>query len=285
LDVVSIATPPSLQEEIALAALTTGKAVFCEKPLALSVESAGRLTQAALKNGQANMIDFEFPEISAWKEAKRRLDIGELGILRHVAVSWNVETYTNRLELSSWKTSQEEGGGALFSFVSHVFYYLEWFLGPIRRIVCSLFKAPTDQRSGDTLAGLCVEMESGIPVVISMSSAAFLGNGHRVEFFGSQGSMVLDNSTSDYINGFRLLRGSRAQPSMQPVFLPEDQTALSNDGRIQVVTQLTKRLLTWIIEGIPTRPNLQDGLRVQRLLQAALRSHELGRWEQCSLGH
>ncbi len=86
------------------------------------------------------MVDFEFPDIDEWQQAKTLLDQGGVGNLRHIAVTWNVQTYANRMGLSSWKTRMEDGGGTLYSFVSHVFYYLEWFAGSIRRLVCNLFR-------------------------------------------------------------------------------------------------------------------------------------------------
>ncbi|MGA7937615.1 MAG: Gfo/Idh/MocA family oxidoreductase, partial [Kovacikia sp.] len=176
---ISIATPPAAQEEIAIAALSQGKAVFCEKPLTRSLEAAQKLASLAQRAGVANMVDFEFPEIDEWQRAKAILDQGGIGNLRHIAVSWNVETYANRMGLSSWKTRMEDGGGTLYSFVSHIFYYLEWFAGPIRRLVCSLFRPPGDSRSGDTLATLSLELESGVAASLSISSHSFLGNGHR----------------------------------------------------------------------------------------------------------
>ena len=46
IDLVTITTPPSAHEELAVAALDQGKYVFCEKPLAHSLASAARIAQA-----------------------------------------------------------------------------------------------------------------------------------------------------------------------------------------------------------------------------------------------
>ncbi len=281
IDAISIATPPGTQETVAIAALSQGKAVFCEKPLALSVESAQKMVDLATQVGVANMVDFEFPDIDEWQKAKSLLEEGAIGNLRHIAVSWNVETYANRMGLSSWKTRTEDGGGTLYSFVSHCFYYLEWFAGPIRRLACTLFRAPGDTRAGDTLVSLNLELESGVPATLSVSSHAFLGNGHRVEFYGDNGTLVLDNPTPDYVSGFQLLHGTRESKQLQVVHLNTQPTD-ARDGRLIVVSRLVDRFISWLETGIPSAPSFKHGLRVQSLLEAAKQSHQTGGWVNCS---
>lgn len=281
IDAISIATPPELQAEVAIAALTQSKAVFCEKPLSLSIETAEKLADLAGKVGVANMVDFEFPDIEEWQQAKNMLDDGGIGNLRHIAVAWNVETYANRMGLDSWKTRTEAGGGTLYAFVSHCFYYLEWLAGPIQRLTCRLFRAPSDTRPGDTLATLSLELASGVPVSLTISSHAFLGNGHRIEFYGDAGTLVLDNSTSDYVNGFQLLYGTRDSNQLQPVDCAKPSTEIK-DGRLLVVSRLVNRFIDWCTADVPAIPNFQDGLRVQRLLEAAKHSDASGCWVNCS---
>lgn len=283
IDAVSIATPPSFQAEIAIAALSQGKSVFCEKPIATSADAALKMLEAAEQSGVAHMVDFEFPEIEQWQQAKLILDAGGIGNLRHVCVSWNVETYANKMGLNSWKTRLEDGGGTLYSFVSHSFYYLEWLVGPIKRLICSLFRAPGDNRTGDTLVSMSLELESGVAVSLSVSSHAFLGNGHRVEFYGDAGTLVLDNPTKDYVSGFRLLHGTRESNQFEVVGSGNNSSATSSDGRIAVVARLVKRFVNWHETGVLDMPNFKDGLRVQNLLEAAQKSNESGCWVSCSI--
>ena len=275
IDAIAIATPPSQQPAVALAALRHGKSVFCEKPLATTVESANEMTVAAHGAMVANMVDFEFPEIEIWQQAKALLASGGIGQLRHIAVTWNVETYANRQNLQSWKTNSDEGGGALNSLVSHSFHYLEWFAGRIRRIAVQLLRAPGDTRPGDTLVTGCLEMESGVPVSLVVCSHAFLGNGHRVEFFGQDGTFALDNPTNDYVSGFRLLCGTRASESMKVLRISPSGSE-SDDGRIGAVACLAERFVRWVRTGMKSNPDWEDGLRVQTLLEMARRSHLAG---------
>ena len=55
LDLVSVVTPPSTHMEITLAALDSGKAVLCEKPMAMDAAEASRMTDRA--RGRATGFD------------------------------------------------------------------------------------------------------------------------------------------------------------------------------------------------------------------------------------
>ena len=283
IDAIAVAIPPSIQAAVAIGALARGKSVFCEKPLAPSRAAALEMVTAAEQASVANMVDFEFPEIEEWRRAKSILDTGGIGNLRHIAISWNVETYANRMKLDSWKARAESGGGTLYSFVSHTFYYLEWFAGPIKKLSARLFRTPDDRRSGDTLAVLCLELHSGAAASLSVSTHAFPGSGHRLEFFGDQGMLVLDNGTSDYVRGFRLLHGTRTSNRLEVVCSGDSSKAASLDGRIAVVARLAGRFLDWVEKGLPSKPSFKEGLRVQSLLEAARKSDGIGCWVDAPL--
>lgn len=276
IDALAIAVPPALQPAIALAAAAGGKHVFCEKPVATSVDAAHAMLTAAQRAGVAHVVDFEFPEIDEWREAHRLLASGGLGQLRHVAVSWHVETYTNRMGLDSWKQRAENGGATLNSFGSHVFHYLEWLFGPIRRVQCHLF--PFAGRE-EAIVNLSLELLDGTPLSVSASTVASMGTGHRLEIYGDAGTLVLENPTGDYAAGFRLLQGICSSGCLESVpGRAKGGADASADGRVAAVARLVNRFLGWIVDGDPTEPSLQHGLRVQRLLDAARRANSAAAW-------
>ena len=281
IDAVAIATPPAAQPEIALAAFSRGLAVFCEKPLALTLAAARDMADAAQHAGVANMVDFIFPEIEAWRKAKTIIEEGGLGRLRHVTVDWRVETATNRTAVDSWKTRTADGGGggALNGFLPHSLYALEWFLGPIARIGAGLFQAPDDRRSGDTFAQLSVVFDSGLAASLSVGVAAFLGPGHRLAFYGNEGTLSLENGAADYVKGFHLSHGTRQSGRLEPVSVDEEADGWEGDGRIIAASRIVGRFLDWMETDQEATPSFKDGLRVQFLLDAARCSHESGRWQ------
>ncbi len=272
-DAVSIAVPPSLQPELVVAAAEAGKHVFCEKPLAADLTAGKGALAAVRKAGVVHAIDFIFPEIPAWRQARSVLAAGTLGRVRHAAVSWRIESYAFARGLDSWKMRSVEGGGTLGNFVSHSLNYLEWLLGPVSRIAARLTprNAP-----GDARVDAWFEMACGCPVTLSVAADAFLGSGHRLEIYGEQGTLLLENGTTDYVNGFTLSVGTRETGAFsryppQPLSQP--------DGRIGAASRIVQRFVDAIVTGTTVEPNLEQGVRVQHLMEAARAADCSGAWQ------
>lgn len=263
---IAVALPPPLQVKVAERAIAKGKHVFLEKPLATNTAEAESLLAAATKAGVVHAIDFEFPEIPAWRKARELLP--EIGALRNVVVQWHFETYTIRTRADSWKLKPKEGGGTLNHFVSHVFYNLEWLFGPIARFSARLGD------SGDipeVIVDATLELNSGVPGSMSVSSNAIAGSGHIVQMFGEHGSLMLRNPGPAYFDGFELTHGTREKVCVVP-------TERLQKDRIDVVGRLTHRFVDAILIGGSIEPNLRHGVRVQRLLDAARWSSEKRAW-------
>ena len=275
-EAVAVATPPQLQPAIAVRALGLGKPVFLEKPLAVDLVGAAAIRQAASSSCPA-MVDFEFPEIVAWREAKALLDAGAIGDLRHLVISGNVENTATRLRLRNWKTSRAAGGGVLGNFVCHSLHYIEWFGGPVRGLSARLFGLPNGNTDEESTAVLALAFESGAGTSLTVSCASYAGSGHRLEFYGEDGTLMLANDGPDYMRGFKLMLAKRPN-GFAPVPAHDELDAGFPDGRIAPVARLAARFFNAIKKGAPAVPGLAEGYRVQRLLEAARRSHELGRW-------
>ena len=277
-DAVAIAVPPGRQPEIARRALGHGKAVFLEKPLAADLADAKALLEVARKGARPAMIDFGFPEIAAWQQARAMLADGAIGRLRHVVVTWNVENRATRLRLASWKTRGDDGGGVLGNFVSHCFHYLEWFCGPIQGLNTRVFHLPDG--GGDTESGivLALALASGAGVSLQMSCASFLGSGHRLEFYGDDGTLVLANRSADYMHGFELQHASRSDQGLRAVVVEDASAGQFPDGRIASASRLVRRFLDACANGGAPSPGLAEGYRAQVLIDAARRAHVSGRF-------
>lgn len=280
-EVVAIATMPALQAKIAQAALALSKPVFAEKPLASTLADARAMRDAA--QGTATMVDFNFHQIMAWQRAKAMLDDGAVGRLRHLAIHWHVENRSIQLRMRNWKTLTDDGGGVLGNFISHCFHYLEWFCGPIARLEARLSGLPSDDEVQTTTA-MSIELTTGALVSLSMSCASFLGSGHRLEFYGEDGTLVLHNRQADYMRGFELFHARRPATAFTSVAVDDPTDVGQPDGRIAPVSRLAKRFLDAIEQGGAAEPDFASGYRVQQLIDAAQRSHREGRMIEVPTG-
>ena len=274
---VAIATLPTLQAQIASAALELGKPVFIEKPMAGDLAVAQAMLRQATRQGLPTMIDFNFTQIMAWLRAKAMLDAGAVGALRHVTVHWHVDSPSLRLRMRNWKTLGDDSGGVLGAFISHCFHYLEWFCEPIAGLSARIGGLASEGGLETTVA-MALQFKSGAPVTLSMSCASFLGSGHRIEFFGEDGTLVLHNPGADYMRGFELFHAKRPAAALERIAVTDLDDAQYPDGRIAPVSRLAKKFFDAIESGGTPAPGFAEGYRVQRLMDAARRSHSQGVW-------
>ncbi len=81
--------------------------------------------------------------------------------------------------------------------------------GPLSRLSARLGGLP-DAADLQTTAAMALDFQSGALASLSMSCASYLGSGHRLEFYGEDGTLVLVNRSKDYMRGFELWHATAA---------------------------------------------------------------------------
>lgn len=270
LDAVTFALPPGENELACAAAAGKGIAVLSEKPLARSAEAARRLQ--ALASGIPNAVDFQFAELEAFRRLSALLASKELGELRHVQITWLVESYAQRQGAWSWKTDRRRGGGVTGALGSHLFYLLEWLLGEIvelrARTSCAATArfTPEGGQPAEDRIDLWTSHAGGVTSTSTCGNAAPAGPGHRWECICEHGTITLQNRTTDYMAGFELVVGTRAGHRVDF----RDSPMPGVDGRVAPFRSLAQRFATAVRTGGRTHPDFAAGARVQELMEQVL---------------
>jgi predicted dehydrogenase len=127
-DVVSVATPNLLHAPLTIAALTAGKHVLCEKPLAVTAAGAAEMVQAATEAGRVLETAFNFRRRGDVRVLKSYIDDGHLGKVYHAKASWIRRRGIPGL--GSWFASKElAGGGPLIDLGVHVLDLAIYLMG------------------------------------------------------------------------------------------------------------------------------------------------------------
>lgn len=133
IDLIDICTPGNTHAEIAIAALEAGKHVLCEKPLANSVEEAGKMTavaQAAAERGVLSMCGFSYRRTPALALAKRMVDEGRLGDIRHVRAQYLQDWLSDADAPLTWRLDKSKSGsGSLGDIGAHSIDAAQWITG------------------------------------------------------------------------------------------------------------------------------------------------------------
>jgi predicted dehydrogenase len=159
IDLIDICTPGNTHAEIAIAALEAGKHVLCEKPLANSVAEAERMTeaaQAAAERGVFSMCGFSYRRTPALALAKRMVEEGRLGNIRHVRAQYLQDWLSDENAPMTWRLDKSKSGsGSLGDIGAHSIDAAQWVTGQQITGVSALLETFVHERplAGD-LVGL-----------------------------------------------------------------------------------------------------------------------------------
>lgn len=263
LDIVSIAVPPRVQPDIAISAARAGKHVLCEKPIAASEGEAEQMAEQVAAAGVVHAVDFEFPELPEWRAARELVDSGAVGAVTDVSIEWKVKAGARRSSRSAWKERDDQGGGTLGGFVSHALYHAELFMGTAAQL--SARTVAID----DAVAACEILLQGPSQRALIVVDTHWDGlPRHSVAIAGTAGRLSLTSHAARHAEGFELYIGDR--------MISRSVSDGTTDGRIAAVSGLVARFVAAIRSGHATRPNLSDGLRIQRLLAAARLSARSG---------
>jgi UDP-N-acetylglucosamine 3-dehydrogenase len=129
-DVVDVCLPTPLHREAVERAFAAGKHVFLEKPIALTLEDADAIVEAAARSGQVFMVGLVLRFWPEYVELQRRVASGELG--RPQAV--NAHRLSPPADWNEWMADRSQSGGTPVDLMIHDFDQLNWLLGTPRSV-------------------------------------------------------------------------------------------------------------------------------------------------------
>jgi predicted dehydrogenase len=145
-DLVSVVTPPSTHTEITLAALELGKAVLCEKPMAMTADEAQGMTERARAAGVLALIDHELRFLSNREKMREMLHSGAIGTVRHCNYLFRSD-YRAVLDRGwDWWSDERMGGGTLGAIGSHAVDSFRWLLKAEASEVCAMLSTHIAER-------------------------------------------------------------------------------------------------------------------------------------------
>ncbi len=269
LDAVSVAVPPGQVEAVVELCHAYRLPVLCEKPLGANMPAAQRM--ARRYRDLTTALDFEFAELTTFLALFDAIHARKLGDLRHIQVTWLTESWVHRNGTWSWKTDADRYGGVLNLFGTHVLYLMEWLAGPVVALrarmdsrVTAHLKPDGDARAAEDLVHATFDHASGAVTSITIGNANPGLTAHRWIVAGSAGTAVIENSTRDYMGGFRLVVTSARGDTLLDVCEP----VTDGDGRLPPFKRLAERFVAAVRAGAACRPGFGEGARVQLLVDA-----------------
>ncbi|HEX5403637.1 MAG TPA: Gfo/Idh/MocA family oxidoreductase [Pseudonocardiaceae bacterium] len=133
-DAVYIATPPASHAELAIAAMRAGKAVFCEKPLAVDIAEGTRMSDVSVETGMVNVVNFPFATMPATGYLEQQLLAGAVGEVLAVDVQLRYPLWPRPFQATATWVGERAEGGFVREVFSHFSYLTDRLVGPVAAV-------------------------------------------------------------------------------------------------------------------------------------------------------
>lgn len=298
LDLIDISSPGDTHAPIALAAAAQGKHIFCEKPLATTLDEAQAMYLAAHSAGVRHVVGFNNRYVPAIALLRELIAEHRLGRIRHVRACWLSDMALDADAPMAWRYQRSRAGhGALGDLGAHLVDLARFLAGEITEVtgMTQTFVAERPLPDTDTWANVTVDdasaflarFSSGALGVFEMTRSAF---GHADEFTisvnGTEGSAsyrrTRPNELTVRLADDKLSQGrttvhvtGQDWPAAAP-FWPKGHGIDYGESFISQAAALLEHL-----SGVsrPEVATFYDGERCQAVLEAVGQSAQTGQWQ------
>ncbi len=292
IDVIDITAPNALHREMALAAISAGKHVYCEKPLAPTAAEAREMSEAAAAAGVVTQVGFNYVANPMLRLAREMIAAGELGEILSYR-GQHAEDYMAD-PAAPWSFRHDPaGGGAMADLGSHALATAEFLLGPIAELMGDTATAIRERPAPggpravevDDVARAFLRFESGVAGLVE---ASWVATGrkmsHDFEVHGTKGALYFTGERLNELQfcdagdaagraGFRtIVAGPEHPPYARFCPAPGHQLGFNDLKAIEIAG------FADALAGAPEPFGFRKGVRIQRLVEAVRDSSAARAW-------
>ncbi|RMN43398.1 Predicted dehydrogenase [Pseudomonas syringae] len=294
--IVAITTPNHLHFPMAMAAIAAGKAVYCEKPLAVSLAQADEMRRSAKAAGVVTQVGYNYQHNPMIGLAREMIEAGELGEIVSFQGEFSEDFMGSATSPWSWRCEAAHAGGALADLGSHLLAMARYLLGDIEA-VCADANTVHRQRpaspGSSEMRAIAVDDQTHALLRFASGargtfSSSWLKHGYKnhlsFEISGTQGTLTYDQERLNELriyrpgapgrDGFQRLLAGPAQPGYA-AFCPAPGHQLGYNE----LKALEVQALILAVCGQGSRgPDFEEAWQIERLATAIrLAAHEQ-RW-------
>ena len=290
-----------------MAAAKNGKHIFCEKPIALSYESAKEMYEAAEKAGIVHYLNHNYRRVPAVAFARQLIDQGRIGQIFHWRGTYLQDWIMDPNFPLTWHLQKKfAGAGPHFDLNSHSVDLARFLVGDVEAVTAMMktfvterplpgkdagtFKAGSASLDKGTVtvddaAFMLAEFENG--ALGAFEASRFAGgrkNYNYFEIYGSKGSLAfnfermnelqfLDLANPADEQGFRTILVTNSTHPYESAWWPPGHSIGYEHAFVHAVVDF----LNAIEKGTKITPNFYDGMKAMQILEAAILSSATGR--------
>ena len=294
-DLVSVTTPNGLHRDMAIAALEAGKHVWCEKPMALTLDDAAAMRDAAVRSGKATQLGYNYVWNPAVLYAEKLIRDGAIGKPTHFRILYDEDFQADPDAPWTWRCLKKDAGlGVLGDMGCHAFSMVEVLMGQPEALIADMQTIyPERPKPGggrgtvenEDVASALMRFPGGAQGILSTSRAAW-GRKNRIEWevHGTHGQLHFDQ---ERLNELRLFRsGEGASQGFRTILMGPDHPPFGdfmpgvghqlgfNDLKIVELNNL----LQGIAQGERPRMDFTTGYAIEEMIHGMAESAGTGKW-------
>lgn len=307
---VDICAPSLIHKDIAIAAAEAGKHVFCEKPLAMTLEDARDMVAAVEQANVKNTVGFNYRKVPALALGRQLIERGLIGRVYHFRAIYSQDWLTNPDFPLAWRLRKKDAGaGSSWDLGAHVVDQARFLVGEIDEVVGFQTTFITDRPVAAVEDGLVavageergtVDVDDATSFLARFENGAHgifevtrFGTGHRnqnrIEVNGSEGAFIFDmermnelsfysRNDPDFAQGYRTIQVGEGSHPYVGNWWPAGHIIGFGDTFVHEAYDF----LNAIAQDTAATPSFHDGLKCQEILVAVDRSVAERRWVKLS---
>jgi myo-inositol 2-dehydrogenase/D-chiro-inositol 1-dehydrogenase len=273
-DAVYILTPPGFRRQYAVEAMNAGKHVFCEKPLAITIEDGEAIVEAARSSGVVAMTGFNQRYRKGYSRLHDVVASGKLGKPYHF---WCQRFgmgagATGAIKGQNWRTDQATLCGMTVESLSHDVDMMRWIMSDEVAAVCGITHSTARNLQGfDNNSHVLLRLRSGASAVINASWSSRIAFNNR-GVLGETGTAFVAG-TAIGNNGIWCSREFHVKTDDDEY---ENVEMLQDDLDEKSYQEETKDFIKAITTGSKPLVSVMDGFETLRVSHAILESAKRG---------
>ncbi|MBP7429982.1 MAG: Gfo/Idh/MocA family oxidoreductase [Candidatus Hydrogenedentes bacterium] len=262
IDAVFIGTWPYLHKDVSIAALNSGKHVFCQARMARDLGEARAMHEAAQRSGRVAALCPVPIGLSVDATIARLLREDALGDIRLVRVQSFSDAFARPETPLHWRNDDRLSGLNMHTLGMYAEVIHRWFgwTWTVHAIAQTFTRTRLDAAGQPARVNIpdqvlfTAGMRAGFLVQYTISAAVHHGE-EEIQIFGSEGSLVYDVNDD-------ALYGARAGEPLAPVEMRPGEACDLRDWPVE------HDFIRAIRDGAEYHPDFLDGLKYMQVVQA-----------------
>jgi len=189
IDGVLVLTPTNLHVEHVTRAAEAGKHVYCEKPMARTIEECDKMINACKRNNVKLQIGFMKRFNRSFLLVKNLINEGKIGDIFEMRAIWDNARATATAK--NYRHRLESGGGFLQEDGSHPIDICRWFLGDVEEVSANILLVMSNRIENEDVANVFMRHKSGAISSLHITMLTHCIGEESYQLFGLKGTLIM----------------------------------------------------------------------------------------------